>query len=245
MASDLNNDLIVIEKWSQHWKLPLNISKCEAMLLTLKPVPAVLPRLYVANNPIRQSTVHKHLGLLLTIRMDWTTYIDNILLRINKLIELLKLHSRMLNRQALDVIYKSFVLPCFSYGCVVFNSTTEYNLERFQSAQYGAALAVTGAVYGSSSESILSDLGWSCIRDIFKQRRIVTYHTIIVRQKPDYLFGLIPTPTHPNLNYNLRSQSATGPQLSISKCRLEWLNIHFFIAFQADGIVYLLVCYLR
>ncbi|CAF1568914.1 unnamed protein product, partial [Didymodactylos carnosus] len=102
MASDLNNDLVMIEKWSQHWKLSLNISKCEAMLFTLKPVPAVLPRLYIANNPVRQTTVHKHLGLLLTVRLDWTTHIDNILLRINKLIGLLKLHSRVLNRQALD-----------------------------------------------------------------------------------------------------------------------------------------------
>ncbi|CAF1445819.1 unnamed protein product [Didymodactylos carnosus] len=140
MASDLNNDLVMIDKWSQHWKLSLNILKCGTMLFTVKPVPAVLPRLYIANNPVRQTTVHKHLGLLLTVRLDWTTHIDNILLRINKLIGLLKLHSRVVNRQALD------------------------------SAQYRAALAVTGAMCGSSSESILSDLGWSCIRDIFKQR---------------------------------------------------------------------------
>ncbi|CAF1606933.1 unnamed protein product, partial [Didymodactylos carnosus] len=102
MASDLNNDLVMIEKWSQHWKLSRNISKCESMLFTLKPVPAVLPRLYLANNPVRQTTIHKHFGLLLTVRLDWTTHIDNILLRITKLIGLLKLHSRVLNRQALD-----------------------------------------------------------------------------------------------------------------------------------------------
>ncbi|CAF1590139.1 unnamed protein product, partial [Didymodactylos carnosus] len=136
--------------------------------------------------------------------------------------------SIVLNRQALDVIYKSFVLPCFSYGCVVFSNTTEYNLQRLQSAQYRAALAVTGAMCGSSFESILSDLGWSCIHDMFKQHRIVTYHTIIVRRKPDYLFGLIPTPTHPNSNYNLRSQSATGPQLSMPKCRLDMVKHSFF-----------------
>ena len=57
------------------------------------------------------------------------------------------------------IIYKSFIWPHIDYGDIVydraFNESFHKNLE---SIQYNAAIAITGAIRGTSSEKIFQEL---------------------------------------------------------------------------------------
>ena len=59
--------------------------------------------------------------------------------------------SSLLPRSSLLIIYKSFVRPHLDYGDVVFDQPNNQSLsDTIESVQYNAALAITGAICGSS-----------------------------------------------------------------------------------------------
>ena len=78
----------------------------------------------------------------------------------NKGIGLIRKIAHILPRQSLLTIYKSFIRPHLDYGDIIFyqpNNESFCNLiEKFQ---YNAALAITGAIKGTSQLKIYNALG--------------------------------------------------------------------------------------
>ena len=62
---------------------------------------------------------------------------------------------------ALLTIYKNFLRPHLDYGDRAFNEPFQIKLE---SVQYYAALAITGAIRGSSKEDFYQELGFELIK---------------------------------------------------------------------------------
>ena len=62
-----------------------------------------------------------------------------------------------LPRQSLLNIYKSFIRPHLDYGDVIYDQPHNDTFCRMiESVQYNAALAITGAIKGSSRERLIS-----------------------------------------------------------------------------------------
>ena len=56
---------------------------------------------------------------------------------------------------SLLIIYKSFIRPHLDYGDIVYDQPNNSSLsEKIESLQYNAALAITGAIKGSSKEKL-------------------------------------------------------------------------------------------
>ncbi|CAF1376841.1 unnamed protein product, partial [Didymodactylos carnosus] len=49
---------------------------------------------------------------------------------------------------------------CINHASVLYCGTTNTNLLRLNSLQYGASLAVSGAMRGSLHEKVCTELGW-------------------------------------------------------------------------------------
>ena len=61
---------------------------------------------------------------------------------------------------ALLTIYKSFVRPHLYYGNIIYNkSQNESFCNKLESFQYNAALAITGAIQGTSKIKLHKELG--------------------------------------------------------------------------------------
>ena len=63
-------------------------------------------------------------------------------------------------------IYKSFIKPHLDYANVIFdkpNNTTFSN--RIESAQYNAALAITGTIRGTSKKKLCHELGFETMKE--------------------------------------------------------------------------------
>ena len=87
---------------------------------------------------------------------------------------MLKCFSKYLPRQTLDELYKLYVRPHLDYGDVIYHTpqiTCEFTnivsltnqMEKLESVQYSAALAVTGAWKGTSREKLYDELGWETL----------------------------------------------------------------------------------
>ena len=63
-------------------------------------------------------------------------------------------------RVALLTIYKSFLRPHLEYGDIIYDRAFNKSFQnKLDSVQYNAALAITGAIRGSSREKLYQELG--------------------------------------------------------------------------------------
>ena len=113
--------------------------------------------------------------------------------KINKNIGLLRKLHHILSREPLLTIYKSFVRPHLHYGDVIYDKHYNNSFhQKLDSIQYNAALAITGAVRRSSSETLCQELGLESLKQRRRFRKLCYYFKITKNQSPKYLFDKIP-----------------------------------------------------
>ena len=73
--------------------------------------------------------------------------------------------SSKLPGNALITIYKSFIKPQLDYGDTVYDQPTNGSFsKKLENIQYNAALAITGAIKGTSQEKFYKDLGLESLK---------------------------------------------------------------------------------
>ena len=100
----------------------------------------------------------------------WRAHIKSAISKTRKGIGLLKYLSKYLPRHTLNELYKLYVGPHLDYGDVIYHipekvcDFSQYIIlpdlmEKLESVQYSAALAVSGAWRGTSREKLYTELG--------------------------------------------------------------------------------------
>ena len=150
-----------------------------------------------------QSTTQKHLGMILDVKLDFQGQLKNIYSKVNKTIGLLRKLNNTLSRLSLLTIYKSFIRPHLDYGDVIYDQayTASFH-QKIESVQYNSALAITGAIRGSSKEKLYRELGLESLEKSRWYRKLCCFYKIFRNQSPEYLFNIIPTSVRP---YNTRN----------------------------------------
>ena len=75
--------------------------------------------------------------------------------KVNETIELLRKIQNILPREPLLTIYKWFVRPHLDHDDVIYDQHCNNSFhQKLESIQYNAALAITGAIRGSSREKL-------------------------------------------------------------------------------------------
>ena len=79
-------------------------------------------------------------------------------------------------RAALLTIYKSFVRPHLDYGDVIYDRAFNESFQnKLESVQYNAALAITGAIRGSSREKLYQELGLESLKSWRRYRKLCLF----------------------------------------------------------------------
>ena len=132
---------------------------------------------------------------------------------------MLRFLSKYLPRNTLNEMYKLYVRPHLDYGDIIyhipqniceFSQTVTLNnlMEKLESVQYSAALAITGAWKGTSHQKIYDELGWESHNLRRWSRRLVLFYKIINNLTPDYTRS--PVPQLQESDYSLRRRAAVG-----------------------------------
>ena len=178
------------------------------------------PPLYFNQNLVKSSSTHKHLGMVLDTRLDFNLHLKNVQNKVNKTIGLLRKLQNTLPRTSLITIFKSFIRPLLDYGDIIYdrayNTSFHQNIE---SIQYNAALAITGAVRGTSREKLYQTLGFESLQQRRWYRKLCCFFKIINNQLQRYRFQLVPS-----LNTRYFSRNSENiPQLRTKHDFLESL----------------------
>ena len=148
------------------------------------------PNLSFNDQPIERSVAHKHLGLTLDEKLSFTNCINDKINKTLKGVGLLRKLSTLLSRQS----YKSFIRPHLDYGDVIYDQPLNESLSnRIESVQYKAALAITGAIQGSSRKKLYQELGLEHLHQRRWIRRLCLFYKVFHSKVPKYIHSLIPS----------------------------------------------------
>ena len=115
---------------------------------------------------------HKHLGLVLDSKLPFLSYNNAAISISRKALRLLKFLSKYLSREALNSLYTIYIRPHLDYGDVIYHNPNKDDslqchgnalMQKLESVQYSAALAITGVWRGTSREKIYCELGWESL----------------------------------------------------------------------------------
>ena len=94
-------------------------------------------------------------------------------------------------------MYKSFVRPHLDYGEIIYDQPNNESFnQKIEITQINIALAITGAIKGTSQKRSLNKLGFESLKFIRWFRKFCTFHKIKIFGVPEYLFDLIPETNH-------------------------------------------------
>ena len=97
-------------------------------------------------------------------------------------------------RKYLLIIYKSFIRPHLDYADVIYHQPhNESFTNKIESVQYNAALAITGAIKGTSRERLYQELGLESLSDRRRYRQLTLFCYIIKYKPPSYLINYLPS----------------------------------------------------
>ena len=127
-----------------------------------------------------------HLGVYLDNKLDLHEDLSNIFKKVNRTVSLLP-------RALLVTIYKFFIMPHLDSEGILYDQTFNSFHEKLEFIQYNAALAITGAIKGSTREKHYQETGFESLQQQPWYQKLCLFFKIIKKQSPMYLFKLIPT----------------------------------------------------
>ena len=110
----------------------------------------------------------------------------------------------------MSTIYKALIRLQLDYGRVVYDypGNTCF-LQKLESVQYNASLAITGYLRGTSRDTLYSELGLESLADRRFYRRLTAFYKIVNKKAPQFLIDYLPTQDLASIN--LRKRPANYP----------------------------------
>lgn len=224
-ANILNRDIKTIQRWAKQWLITFNPGKTHNMLVSFNNEPPAYP-LFMHNQPLDTVTESLHLGVTLQHNLKWDRHIENICIKAHKRLDILNSLSFKLSRRTLDILYKAYVRSILEYADILFCNTTQDNLDKLDKVHKRAGKIVSGAIRGTSSETIYHELSWESLDTRREKRKLLLYSDIMHNRAPPYLQEHIPQTVQERTHgrYNLR----TNRNLSQPAARTETFKKSYF-----------------
>ena len=181
------------------------------------------PQVFFNDIPVSQVSFQKHLGIYLDEKLNSNHHIKEKMSKAMKGIGVIKRLRKMLTRYSLLTIYISFVRPHLDYGDILYDQPNNKSFcQKIETTQYNAALAITGAIKGTSQTKLYYELGLESLE--FRQwfRKLCLFYKIKKTGLAEYLFNMIPKSNH---QYNTRSIENIPSQKNNTRF-LTTLSVH-------------------
>ena len=195
-CDQLNRDLNKISEWAHQWKMSFNpdpSKQAVEVYFTRRTLPANAPVISFNNADIISSEYQKHLGLILDTKLSFAHHLEEKIKKANKGIGLINRLRRYVPRNSLLTLYKSFIRPHLDYGDIIYDYPGNATfVQKLETVQYNACLAITGCFRGTSQEKLYSELGLESLSDRRFGRRMLFFYKIVNSLAPVYLRNYLP-----------------------------------------------------
>ena len=101
-------------------------------------------------------------------KLNFKQHVDSAVLKMNKGISGIKKLRHSLTQKSLLTLYKAFLKPLIDYGDIIYDQPQNESFSNeIESVQYKAALAISGAIQGTSYDKLNQEL----VLESLKSRR--------------------------------------------------------------------------
>ncbi len=163
-------------------------------------------QIHFNNEPHRQVSVVKYLGIYVDENLHWDHYIDTHVKTISSKIGILRSLRNIVPIDTLKLMYNEIVLPHFDYADTVYDAASETNKSRLQRLQTRAVRLNSGTGPGDSRNPMFKELGWLSPEN----RRFIHKCTIVFKCRnglgPPYVIDSFNANTF-NHSYSSRNSS--------------------------------------
>ena len=111
----------------------------------------------LGGNNIKRVKETKTLGVIVDDQLNWQTHLDSIVTKVSKGIGMIRRMKAFVPQMTLISVYNAIILPHFDYCSLVWDTCSNYLLEKLQNR---AARVITGKSYEVRSDDILRELNW-------------------------------------------------------------------------------------
>ena len=123
------------------------------------------PVIGLDNIQMEKASYQKHLSLFLDEKLTFKHHIDIALCKVNEGLAVIKKLRHALLRKSLLTIYKVFLRPLIDYEDIIYDQPRNSSFcQKLESAQYKAALAITGDIQDTSRDKIFQELGLESLK---------------------------------------------------------------------------------
>ncbi len=126
-ANIVNHDLAKINKLSKKWLICIKTKKTVVMLISRKGSRSVLLPTILNGSSLSLVKEHKQLGLTISHQLTWTSHINNITGKCNRIIGMLTRYKYVWSRSGLEVRYISYIRPILEYANILYDNCTVEN----------------------------------------------------------------------------------------------------------------------
>jgi hypothetical protein len=184
---NMNEDLENIYKWLCHNKLSLNIDKTKAMIITLKKNVNKNQLVHINNIPIEYVKEYKYLGIVIDEDPNWSAYVEFLVAKMMTKLHLMKNIAGKLNKDSLELLYKSIVGPHFDYCSTILFMLNIQQTQTLQKMQNRFLRLILRLSFDTPINSMLNKLGGLSVkqRNIFNTLRFL--YRIENENMPQYL----------------------------------------------------------
>ena len=203
-AETLNSNLSAISQWAKQWLITFSPPKTESMIVTRKRN-VNHPDLFFDGSKITNVHTHKHLGVSLSDDLKWEDHVNDTVIKAGKRADILSRLMYTLDRQTLEIMYKSFIRPILEYGDVLLSNITEGQSYKIECVQKRCGRIVSGAIRGTSRDTLYRELGWESLTQRRDKHRVFLLHKIVHGNAPNYLKDILPNNVGTRTLYSLRN----------------------------------------
>jgi ribonuclease HI len=178
----LQHNLLLVHEWLRSVGLSLSPSKCQIVLFTKKRKLPDLP-IVIEGNTVPQKKEVKFLGMYLDSKLSWRHHIDNIILKCEKSINVMRSITRVwwgCHPSTMRLIYNALVRSHLDYGSFLLEPLPKYLALRLDRIQFKCLRLILGAMSTSPTCALQVECGEMPLRfrrqflsDKFLLKRIV------------------------------------------------------------------------
>ena len=224
-AAELNSDLRKINNWAYQWRMSFNpdpFKQATEVLFSKKRTIVNHPDLFFNGIKVNRDTSQKHLGMILDEKLTFNNHVSKKLSKASKGVGIIRKLFYLIPRNSLVTIYKSFIRPHLDYADFIYDKPNNDSfVQNIEAIQYNAALAITGAIKGTSKDRLYQELGLESLSARRWSRRLLTFHKYFTSKSPLYLYSIIP-------KVNFESRTRQRENIPLLKTRTDAFKYSYF-----------------
>ena len=191
----LQEDIDQVTKWTIANKMILNSSKTKTMLVTGVRLANKFSQpelnILVHKNKVEEVNVHKLLGVYIDKELNFTEHVNVMCKKLAQRIGVLKKIKRHLPLEERKLYYNALIKPVMMYGCTIWSSCSNENVERVYKLQKRAARVILDAITMERSVNLSRKLNWLPLYDEIKIQKCSVIFRRIVGESPGYVEKLL------------------------------------------------------